>query len=160
MLFFILKSPTIVAPSDDLLSRQMVKINQEILEKQSHHEDPSVKVAWDEIARHCMNRVCQNLSPEACNDLLEFDENPSVIINDIVQMANEGGVQDVIVEYVAELLEFHSEGLTVEELQEFAQPCTQSEPDDPASEKGTAADRNLTTESLGINIAKIMDWFT
>ena len=75
------------------------------------------------------------LSPEACADFLISDDDVvcvPAIINDIVKLANEGGIHDVNVDDVEELIDPHCEGLAIEELQELAERHPQSEPENLA----------------------------
>lgn len=52
-----------------------------------------IKAAWDKITLNSLNKVWKRLWPEARNDLLESDEEPPAVINNIVELANEGGVE-------------------------------------------------------------------
>ena len=105
--------------------------------------------AIDNKKAACMNRVWKKLWPEECTDILECDEEiVPAAINDIIELASEWMMQNVNAEDVEELLQYHSESVSIEELQELAQQRIQNEPKHLTVEEPVTPERILTFSTL------------
>jgi hypothetical protein len=82
------------------------------------------------------------------------------VIQNIVELANEGGLEDVHDGDVEELLQFHSEILSSDELRELAEQRIQSESEAFDIEEETPVMRDLTAEFLSSSITAIMQSWT
>jgi hypothetical protein len=67
----------------------------------------NIRAAWNEMTPNCMNRVWKKLWPEACNNFVGVEEES--VIQNIVKLANEAGLEDVYDKDVEELLQSHGE---------------------------------------------------
>jgi hypothetical protein len=81
----------------------------------------NIKTAWDEVSTSCMKRSWKNIWLDACNDSNNSEENVTPIINDIIHLANQLGMDEVDSGKVQELLQSYETGLTNEELMELEQ---------------------------------------
>jgi hypothetical protein len=68
-----------------------------------------------------MKRSWKNVWPDACNDLNNSEENVTLIVNDIVYLTNQLGMDKVDGDNVQELLKSYKTGLTNKELMELEQ---------------------------------------
>jgi hypothetical protein len=76
------------------------------------------------------------------------------VIQNIVKLANEAGLEDVNDDDVEELLQFHGEHLSNDELRELAEQCIQNESEAFDVKEETPV-RDLTTEFLSNSITVI-----
>lgn len=81
----------------------------------------NIKEAWEEVIGMCMNSVWQKLWLDICNDLQDFEEVQAKIINDIIQLANQAGLEEADNNNVEEALLSYGESWSNEELQELEQ---------------------------------------
>ncbi|XP_066489716.1 tigger transposable element-derived protein 1-like [Tiliqua scincoides] len=117
------------------------------------HAIENISMSWKEVTSSCMNGVWCKMWPEACYDFNGFADASSDITRDIVNLANEAGMDEVDAEDVEELLNSHGEELTKEELEEIENQHAAEEEEDEM--EGAPPVRNLTTAMLSEGIAKI-----
>jgi hypothetical protein len=92
---------------------------------------------------------------EGMSRLREFEENEVAVANNIVELANQLGMDEVDIDNVRELLQSHQTSLTNEELVELEQQCSAEDDDDSTDDD--VPNRNLITRVLTEGINKIMD---
>jgi hypothetical protein len=114
----------------------------------------NIAVAWEKVITNCMDNSWKKLWPEACHDFRGFEENEAAVTNDIVELANQLGMDEVDIDNVQELSQSHQTSLTNEELVELEQHRS-TEDDDSTDDD--VPNRNLTTRVLTEGINKIMD---
>jgi hypothetical protein len=114
----------------------------------------NIVAAWDEVTANCMNSSWKKLWSEACHDFRGFEENEAAVTSNIVELANQLGMDEVDIDNVQELLQSHQTSLTNEELVQLEQQCYTEEDD---STDYDAPSRNLTTRVLTQDINMIMD---
>jgi hypothetical protein len=115
----------------------------------------NIVAAWEEVTTNCMSSSWKKLWPEACHDFGGFEANEAAIANDIVELANQLGMDDVDIDNVQELLQSHQTSLTNEELVELEQQLYIE--DDDNSTDDNVPNRKLTTRVLTENVNKMMD---
>jgi hypothetical protein len=115
----------------------------------------NIVAAWEEVTTNFMNSSWNKLWLEACYDFRGFEENEVVVANDIVELADQLGMDKVDIDNVQELLQSHQTGLTNEELVVLEQQ--RSTEDDDNSTDDDVPNRNLITRVLTEGINKIMD---
>jgi hypothetical protein len=106
----------------------------------------NIVAAWEEVTTNCMNSSWKKLWPETCHDFRRFEENEAAVVNDIVELANQLGMDEVDIDNVQELVQSHQTSPTNEELVELEQ--NRSTEDDDDSTDGDVPNRNLTTRVL------------
>jgi hypothetical protein len=119
----------------------------------------NIRAAWNEVTPNCINGgVWKKLWPEARNNFVGVEEKS--VIQNIVELASETGLEDVTDDDVEEWLQSHGESLINDELRELAERRIQSESEAFDAEEGTPV-RDLTTEFLSNSIAitQIVDQF-
>jgi hypothetical protein len=115
----------------------------------------NIVAAWEEVTTNFMNSSWNKLWPETCHDFRGFEENEAAVVSDIVELANQLGMDEVDIDNVQELLQSHQTSLTNEELVELEQHCSTEDNDDSTDDD--VPNRNLTTRVLTEGISKIMD---
>lgn len=117
----------------------------------------NIDAAWKEITPRCMTSAWKKIMPQSCAGTENDDERPSSVIENIVQLANEIGLEEVNEDDVEELLQSHGEELTNEELEEIASQCKLHVPGDADMEEGNeeTPKKELTTEFLSNSLATI-----
>jgi hypothetical protein len=76
----------------------------------------NIVAAWEEVTINHMNSSWKKLWPEVCHNFRGFEENEAVVVNDIVEFANQLGMDEVDINNVWELLQSQLTSLTNKEL--------------------------------------------
>jgi hypothetical protein len=137
----------------------------ELVEETDGKDKQSIRDLWKtfDIMKGIKNIVAawKKLWLEACNDFRRFEDYEAAVANDIVELANQRGMDDVDIDNVQELLQSQQKSLTNEELVELEQQRYTEDDDD--STYDDVPNRNLTIRVLteGINmIMDVLDLFT
>jgi hypothetical protein len=142
-------------PSSDVNASKMHrKCNYNIM-----NTTDNIRAAWNEVIPNCLNGLWKKIWQEACTNLEEVQK--EMVIQNIVKLANEAGLEGVNEGNVEELLQSHGKSLTHGELQELAEQRMQSEFTASDAEKEMPA-REVSTELLSTGttaITQIMDQF-
>jgi hypothetical protein len=67
----------------------------------------NIVAAWEEVTTNFMNSSWNKLWPETCHNLRWLEENEAAVVNDIVELANQLGMDEVDIDNAQELLQSH-----------------------------------------------------
>jgi hypothetical protein len=69
----------------------------------------NIVAAWEEVTTNCMNSSWKKLWPKVCHDFRGFEENEAAIANDIVELANQLGMDEVDIDNMQKLFQPHQQ---------------------------------------------------
>lgn len=114
----------------------------------------NIDIAWQEVTEKCMNGVWKKIWPEVSQD----SQREEPIVDQIVNLMNSAGLEDIEEHDVEELLQVSGESLTNDDLQELAEQGIEadSENSDSESEEPKELATGFLSKSL-ITINEIVD---
>ncbi|KAK1327431.1 hypothetical protein QTO34_014145 [Cnephaeus nilssonii] len=110
----------------------------------------NISDSWDEVKQTNLNAVWKKLCPQFVNDFHGFEDSMEVVIKNVFELSKQLDLE-VEAEDITELLAFHGEELSVEDLTQLKQQFIEDE-DTP-----TPVSRRFTSKELAGAFAMIED---